>query len=66
MVDHKNKWESAILMDIYYVVGVTAIRYSRFGILINIVSKKDITYLVTIVDMQYCTCLDFTKMSQYF
>ena len=26
-VDHKNKWESAGLMDGYYVVGITAIPY---------------------------------------
>ena len=50
-------------MDSHYVVGVTAIPYSRFGVLINIVSKEDIGYRVTIGDILLCTCLDFTKMS---
>jgi hypothetical protein len=62
-VDHKNKWESAGLMDGYYVVGITVIPYPGFGVLINIVSKEDITYRVTIGDMPHCTCSDFTKMS---
>ena len=63
LVDHKNKWESAGLMEGYYVVGVTAIPYPSFGMIINIVSKHDITYHVTIGDIPHCTCLDFTKMS---
>jgi hypothetical protein len=62
-VDHKNKWESAGLTDGYYVVGITAIPYPGFGVLINIVFKEDITYRVTIGDMPHCTCFDFTKMS---
>jgi hypothetical protein len=62
-VDHKNEWEGAGLMDGYYVVGITAIPYLGFGVLINIVSKEDITYRVTIGDMPHCTCFDFTKMS---
>jgi hypothetical protein len=62
-VDHKNKWESAGLMDIYYVVGITAIPYQGFGVLINIVSKEDITYRVTIGDMPHCTCFELKKMS---
>jgi hypothetical protein len=44
--DHKNKWESAGLMDGCFVVGVTAIPYPGFGVIINIVSKEDITYCV--------------------
>jgi hypothetical protein len=62
-VDHKNKWESARLMEGYYVVGITVIPYSGFGVLINIVSKEDIIYRVKIGDMLHCTCFDFTKMS---
>ena len=50
-------------MDKYYVVEITAIRYPRFGVLINIVSKEDITYRVTIGDMLHCTCFNFNKMS---
>ena len=48
-------------MDGYYVVGVTAIPYPGFGMLINIVSKEDIAYHVIIGDVPQCTCLDFTK-----
>ena len=63
LADHKNKWESVGLMDGYYVVGVSAIPYPGFGVIINIVPKHDITYHVTIGDIPHCTCLDFTKMS---
>ena len=61
--DHKNKWENAGLMDGYYVVGITAISYPSYGVIINIVSKKDTTYRITIGDIPHCTCQDFTKMS---
>ena len=50
-------------MDGYYVVGVTAIPYPGFGVLIIIVSKEDIAYCVTITDMPHGTCPDFTKIS---
>ena len=63
IVYHKNKWEGAGLMDGYHVVGVTAIPYPRFGVLINIISKKDIAYCITIGDIPQCTCPDFIKMS---
>ena len=63
IVDHKNKWKSAGLMNEYYVVGISAIPYPRFGVLINIVSKEDNTYRVTIGDMPHCTCHDFIKIS---
>ena len=62
-IDYKNKWENAELMGSYYVVEITAIPYPGFGVLINIVSKEDITYRVTIGDMPHCTCPDFIKMS---
>jgi hypothetical protein len=65
LADHKNKWESARLMEGYYVVGVTAIPCPGFGVIINIVSKLDITYHVTIGDIPHCTCPDFTKMSSH-
>jgi hypothetical protein len=45
------------------VVEITVIPYRGFGVLINIVSKEDITYRVTIGDMPHCTCFDFNKMS---
>jgi hypothetical protein len=48
---HKNKWESDILMDIYYVVGVNAIPYLGLGVIINIISKHDNTYYVIIIDI---------------
>ena len=45
-------------MDSYYVVGVIVISYAEFGMLINIVSKEDIAYHVTIDDIPHCTCPD--------
>ena len=63
IVDHRNKWENVRLIHGYYVVGIISIPYLGFGVLINIISKEDITYCVTIGDMPYCTCPDFTKMS---
>ena len=63
MVDHKNKWESVGLMDNYNVVGIFVTPYPRLGVLINIVSKEDIAYYVTIGDVPHCTCPDSTKMS---
>jgi hypothetical protein len=62
---HKNKWESARLIEGYYVVGVTAIPYMGLGVIINIVSNHDITYHVTFGNIPHCTCLDFTKMSSH-
>ena len=63
IVYHENKWESVGLMDGYYVVGIIVIPYPGFGVLINIVSKEDITYRVIISDMPHCSCPDFNKMS---
>lgn len=40
MACHKNKSESAGLMDIYYVLGIDAILYHKFEVIINIVSKE--------------------------
>ena len=40
MADYKNKWENIGLMDDYYVVGITAISYPTFGVIINIASKN--------------------------
>ena len=42
IMDHKNKWESAELLDNYYVVGVIAIPCPGFGVIINIVFKEAI------------------------
>jgi hypothetical protein len=50
-------------MNGHYVVGVTAIPYPGYGMIINIVSKVDIAYRITIGDIPHCTCPDFTKMS---
>ena len=63
MTYYKNKWESIGLMDGYYVVGVIAIPYPRYGVIMNIVSKEDITYCITIGDIPHCMCPNFTKMS---
>ena len=46
--DHKNKWESAKLMEEYYVVGVIVIPYPRFEMIINILSKVNNPYCVKI------------------
>jgi hypothetical protein len=59
VIDHKNIWESVGLMDGYYVVGITVISYPRFGVLINIVFKEDITYRVTIGNIAHA--LTFIK-----
>ena len=61
--DHNNNWESAGLMDI--VVAAIAIPYPRFGVIINILSKEDISYNIIIGDIPHCTCPDFTKMSSH-
>ena len=60
MAYHKNKWESVGLMNSYYVVGVTAISYPGYEVIINIVSKEDITYRIIIGNIPYCTCSNFT------
>ena len=61
LLEYKNKWESALHMDGYYVVGVTAILYLVFGCIITIVSKKENTYLMSIVD----NILDYAKCRQW-
>ena len=43
MADHKNKWESVGLINDYCVVGVSAIPYPGYGVIINIIDKDDIT-----------------------
>ena len=61
--NHKNNWK---VLDSWMVImwlAITAIPYIGFGVLINIISKEDIAYCVTIGDIPYCICLDFTKMS---
>jgi hypothetical protein len=52
-------------MDGYYVVGVTAISYPNFGVIMNIVFKEDVTHLVTFGNIPHCTCPDFTKISSH-
>ena len=63
MAKHKNKWDNVGFMDGYYMVGVTTILHPGFGVLINIVFKKDIAYRVTIGNIPQCLCPYFTKMS---
>lgn len=50
-------------MDRYCVVGVTDIPYLEFGVIFNIMSKKENTYHVTIGDISQCSYPDFTKLS---
>jgi hypothetical protein len=63
MANHKKIWENAKLMDDYYVVRITAILYSKFGVLISIFSKEYIAYRVTIGNIPLYTCPNFTKTS---
>lgn len=50
-------------MDGYYVVGIIVIPYTRFEMIINIVSKEDIACCITIDDIPHWTWFVFTKMS---
>ena len=43
------------------LVGVTSISYLRFGVIINIVSKEDNSYYVTITNIPHFTCPDLTR-----
>lgn len=63
--NYKNNSENARLMDNYNVIGVTATPNPCFRVIINIVSKEDITYCVIIGDILHCTCMDFIKMSSH-
>jgi hypothetical protein len=65
MVYHKKNGESIGLMDGYYVVGVIAIPYPGFGVIINIISKEGVAYHVIIDNILQRTCLDFIKMSSH-
>ena len=65
MTDHINRWESTIFMDGCCVVGVIAIPYPIFGVIINIVSKEFIAYHVKIGNIPHCTHVDITNMSSY-
>lgn len=53
--------ESTNLIDDYYVVGETTILYSGFAVLINVVSKEDFAYCVTICDIPHYACLELHK-----
>ena len=52
-------------MKDYYVVGGIAIPYPIFGVIINIVSKENNSYSITIDDIPHCTCRNITKMSSH-
>ena len=65
LLEHIIKWESIWHMDGYYVVGVTAISYSRYICIIIIVSNEEKAYIVSTVDNPQCTCLDFGKCHQW-
>lgn len=56
MVEHKNKWKNIGLMDEHYVVGVTTTPCPKFEVIIEIISKEDITYHVTIGDIPHSSC----------
>ena len=63
LLEHRNKWESALHVDGYNVVGVLAIPYLGFNYIITIVSKEDMTHLVSIADNPQCICLYFARLS---
>ena len=46
--EHINEWKSILHMDGYYVMGVTTIPYHGFGCILTIVSKENMTYLMSI------------------
>lgn len=52
-MNHKNKLESVSLVDKYFVVGVTAIPYHGFGVIIKIVSKNGISYQLTMYERRH-------------
>ena len=51
LLGYKIKWETALLMDGYYVVGVMVITYHGYGCIITIVSKEEKMNLISIVDI---------------
>ena len=63
LVEHINKWESALHMDGYYVARVIAIPYLELKCIISIVYKEERTYLVSIAHNSQCTCDDYAKIS---
>ena len=50
-------------MDGFDVVNKIAILYLEYKGIIMIVLKMGKTYIVSIVDIPYCSCLDFIKLS---
>ena len=63
LLEHKNKWESALHMDGYYVVGVIAIPYLGYGCIVTVISKEEKTYLMSVVDNPHHNCPNFVKMT---
>ena len=62
-IEDTNKLENDGLMDKYYVVGVIAIPYPRFGMFTNIISIHDNSWCVAIDDIPQYACMDFIKLS---
>ena len=60
--EHKNKWETKLLMDGYNGMVVTVITHHGYGCVITIVSKEEKTYLISNVYTLQCAYLDFAKM----
>ena len=52
-------------MDEYFVVGIIAIPYHRFGVIVKLISKNDISYRLTIGNISQFMCLNFAKMSSH-
>ncbi len=60
---HQNKWETARLMNGYYVTAVTTIPYPGYGAVLSIRSDKEKTYSLSISNLPQCDCEDFKNMS---
>jgi hypothetical protein len=61
-VEHRNKWESAALMDHCGITGVTTIPYPGYGCVVTLNTGNDKLYRVTIGCFPECSCPDFIKM----
>ena len=60
---HMNNWEIPLHINGYCVVGVIAIPCPSYRSIITIFFKEGKTYLMFIVDIPYCDCTNFKRMS---
>ena len=60
--EHRNKWESASLMDGIYISDVVTVPHPGYGAIIDILSHSNQKYNVTISSFPTCNCPDFKAM----